>query len=436
MTTATATPTVMATPTTTHPTTLMSTSDALITFSDHILHQIDNLQKVEYNKKGRKYRFVNNTFQRIRQEDKHLIIYPEDLNEKLSFYSAFTILYNIGEGEILQQFPSFCCTILSLALELEKNKWYEVENSSIIHFKNAKYDPRDLKDLADDYIQCHPIENHHIEWGVNLMIASKLNFLHTDHHIGTKLEGYYMKYFIESYYGEEALLSHDVLVALKSCVHWGNIKGILYKLDVPNIKIDDELKKCFDYFPDPMEELKLNVYDRYPSGTSKYSLIRKSIDILADWEFSKLIPTTTNIELDWLYNLCHEIETNPIKYHLRSKTKDLCVDPINLSELNMKFGPAINQLLNYISLIINIFNNTGGEFLLQNSKIPKLTPDLINQNLNLYNKLIQINEQIEIYLSKNWDVDDIIIRLDSGDSKNSLFTKVMEMRQKYIDDYE
>ena len=89
----------MATPTTTHPTTLMSTSDALITFSDHILHQIDNLQKVEYNKKGRKYRFVNNTFQRIRQEDKHLIIYPEDLNEKLSFYSAFTILYNIGEGE-------------------------------------------------------------------------------------------------------------------------------------------------------------------------------------------------------------------------------------------------------------------------------------------------------------------------------------------------
>ena len=72
----------------------------------------------------------------------------------------------------------------------------------------------------------------------------------------------------------------------------------------------------------------------------------------------------------------------------------------------------------------------------QNSKIPKLTPDLINQNLNLYNKLIQINEQIEIYLSKNWDVDDIIIRLDSGDSKNSLFTKVMEMRQKYIDDYE
>ena len=57
----------------------------------------------------------------------------------------------------------FVRTILSLALELE-NKWYEEKFQLFI--LNAKYDPRDLKDLADDYIQCHPIENHHIEWGL------------------------------------------------------------------------------------------------------------------------------------------------------------------------------------------------------------------------------------------------------------------------------
>ena len=55
---------------------------------------------------------------------------------------------------------------IKFSIRIRENKWYEVENSSIIHFKNAKYDPRDLKDLADDYIQCHPIENHHIEWGL------------------------------------------------------------------------------------------------------------------------------------------------------------------------------------------------------------------------------------------------------------------------------
>ncbi|EER31323.1 conserved hypothetical protein [Candida tropicalis MYA-3404] len=403
---------------------LVSTSDALIAFSDHILEQIDGLQKVEYNKKGRKYRFVNNTFQRIRQEDKHLIIYPENLEEKLSFYSAFTILYNIGE--ILNQFPDFCCTILGLAQELEKNKWYEPENSSIIHLKNAKYDPRDLKDLADEYITENPINDNHVSMGLNLMIASKLNFLHTDHHIGTKLEGHYMKYFIESYFGEDALLSHDVLIALKSCVHWGNIKGILYKLDVPNIKIDDELRSSFDKFPDPMEELKINVYDRYPSGTSKYSLVKKSLEILSDWSFSKLVPC--DLDLDWLFEVCNDIETNPIKYHLRSQTKDLCENPVNLSELNMKYGKLIKKVLEYVSLIINIFEDTGGEFLMQNSKIPKLTPELIKQYNGLYNKLIDTHEQIDNYLNKNWDDDDIIARL--GECKNSLYIAV----NKYYDE--
>ena len=69
--------------------------------------------------------------------------------------------------------------------------------------------------MADEYITENPINDNHVSMGLNLMIASKLNFLHTDHHIGTKLEGHYMKYFIESYFGEDALLSHDVLIALK-----------------------------------------------------------------------------------------------------------------------------------------------------------------------------------------------------------------------------
>ncbi|EMG47301.1 hypothetical protein SBY92_002794 [Candida maltosa Xu316] len=400
--------------------TLVTPSEALIIYSDHILHQIDNLQKVEYNKKGRKYRFVNNTFQRIRQEDKHLIIYPEDLSEKLSFYSAFSILYNINDGDILSQFPSFCSTILGLALKLEENQWYEPENSSIIHLRHSKYDPRDLKDLADEYLAENPIDEKHILMGLNLLMASKLNFLHTDHHIGTKLEGYYMKYFIELYFGQEALVSNDVLIALKSCVHWGNIKGVLYKLSVPNIKIDDELKSNFSNFPDPIEELKRNVYDRYPSGTSKYSLIKKSLEILREWEFARLIPCT--LDISWLVDLCHDIESNPIKYHLRSKAKDLCSDPVNLSELNMKYGHAIKEILNYISLIINVFENTGADFLLQNSKIPKLTPDLIKQYHGLYTNLIAINESIQTYLEKSWIAEDIVIRL--GECKNSLYNAV------------
>ncbi|KAK6458395.1 uncharacterized protein RJT20DRAFT_31372 [Scheffersomyces xylosifermentans] len=421
---------------------MVSSSEALIAVADNILNSIADLNKVEYNKKGRKYRFVNNNFQRIREEDKHLIICPEDPSLNLSSISAFYILYNINNGEILQQFPDFCLSIIGVARKLEMEKWNEVENSSVVHYNNARFDPMVIKDLALSYLEDYEIQPRHIEMGLNLMLCAKLNFLHTDHHIGTKLEGYYMKHYVQDYYGPEALESSDVLVALKSFVHWGNIKGFLYKLDVPNINVSQELIDNFASFPEPSAELKASVYDRYPSGTSKYSLIRKSIDILGDWKYSKLIPFPTSEEYDlsWLYALCHDIETDPIRYHLRSVAKGMCLEPVNLTELTNTHSHQVKSLLELISLIINIFHDTGGEFLLQNSKIPKLTNKLIESNKELYQTLLGVCDGIDNYEEKDWDSDDIVIRLggedDDGEHKHTLFNVVMDMRQKYIDDYE
>jgi hypothetical protein len=423
---------------------MVSTSDALIAISDSILNSINELNKLEYNKKGRKYRFVNNTFQRIREEDKHLVICPEDLLQKLSIISSFYILYNINNGEIFDKYPDFCLSIIGVAHKLEVETWYEEENSSVIHLKNAKYNPLPIKDMALDFVLNNPIQPRHIEMGLNMLICSKLNFLHTDHHIGTKVEGHYMKHFIIEYFGEELLSSPDILVALKSFVHWGNIKGILYKLDVPHVNIDDKLANSFVSFPEPMEELKLSVYDRYPSGTSKYSLIRKSIDILGDWQYSQLIPypqiesgeSDDDFNLQWLYELCHDIEHDPIKYHLRSASKGLCTEPVNLTELSSQHHNLIKSLLNLISIIINLFDETGGEFLLQNSKIPKLTNELIAKYHDYYDKLEKIQQSITGYEAKGWSPEDIVIRLKTANGEASLFDKVMEMREKYIDDYE
>ena len=417
---------------TTHTSTSTSTSDALIQYSDHILASIDNLLKVEYNKKGRKYRFVNNAFQRIRQEDKHLIICPEQLDLRLSFYSAFLILYNIGQGEILHQFPDFCCTILGLASKLELEHWYEEENSSILHLKNSKIDPRELiQEEADNFIQHHPITDKHITQGVNLLICSKLNFLHTDHHVGTKLEGVYLRNYIEEYFGQEALLSHDVLIALKSCVHWGNIRGVLYKLGVPHIKTTPELISRFASFPEPNDELKQNVYERYPSGTSKYSLLKKAMDILCEYRYARLIKLDTNIfHIEWLYDLCRDIESNPIRYHLRAKTKQLCsMEPVNLSELTMKYSKSSQKLFQYIALIINVFSTQEMQFLMQNSKIPKLNQELIDAHPIFYKSLVDLSKKIEVYELKQWDTGDIIARLQqeiNWSTKDSLYSQVME----------
>lgn len=417
--------------------TMVLSSEALIALLNLILNLIGDLNKLEYNKKGRKYRFVNNNFQRIREEDKHLVICPEDLDAQLAVTLSFYILYNIDDGELLRRYPDFCLLIIGCAREIEAHGWYEEENSSVVHLKNAKYNPTEVRGPALDYVRLNPIEQRHIDMGLVLLTCAKLNFLHTDHHIGTKVEGFHMKHFIREYFGEDVLALPQVLVALKSFVHWGNIRGILYKLEVPNVKTTPELVKLFYLFPDPLEDLKLSVFDRYPSGTLKYSLIRKLVDVLGDWKYSLLIPFPEdfNFELDWLYDLCHNIEKDPIKYHLRSLTKMLCDNPVNLGELLLRFSKQISALLDLILMIIHTFEDTGGDFLLQNSKIPKLTPELIGRNAKYYQQIQKIYENVYSYEEKGWDTDDIVLRLNTLDSP-SLFLKVMAMRDKYSDDYE
>lgn len=418
--------------------TKVSSSDALIALLNLILNLVGELNKLEYNKKGRKYRFVNNNFQRIREEDKHLVICLEDALAQLATLLAFYILYNIDAGELLRHYRDFCLAIIGCAREIEANGWYEEENSLVVHVSNAKYNPTVVKAAALDYID-GAIEQRHIDMGLNLMMCAKLNFLHTDHHIGTKVEGFYMKQFIKDFFGEELLALPQVLVALKLFVHWGNIRGILYKLEVPNIKTTPQIVTLFSRFPEPMEELKLSVYDRYPLGTSKYLLIRKLIDVLGDWKYLPLIeyPTDYNFDLDWLYQLCHDIEKDPIKYHLRSLTKNLCDNPVNLGELLSRYLKHILALLDFISMIIHTFEETGGDFLLQNSKIPKLLPELVARHPALYEQVKKVHQQVLLYEDKGWEADDIVLRLNLGDaSKSSLYATVMAMRDKYIDDYE
>lgn len=437
---------------------LVSTSDALIEVADSILNQLTDLEKLEYNKKGRKYRFVNNNFQRIREEDKHLIINPEKLDDYLSVVSAYYILRSIG-GELFEKYSDFCLSVIGVARELEVNGWYE-EGSSVTTAAYAKYNPIEMKEEAMDFFT--KVTDTHITQGLNLLVISKLNFLHTDHHIGTKLEGYYMSQFISDYYGEDSLLCHDILVALKSFVHWGNIKGILYKLEVPNINTDEALIKSFEKFPDPLEDFKVHVYNRYPLGTSKYSLLRKSIDVLADSNFSKLVPypptsaaNTSSLtpptspsesytkidesyfDLEWLYQLCHDIEKNPIKYHLRSGVKSLSAEePVNLSELSNTYSAHIDTILAFISLYMNIFEDTGGNFLLQHSKIPKFNDKLIEKYRSMYDSLEGVSEKVKSYKEKNWDDEDIVLRLESEVNTPSLYDSVMRMRELFKDDYE
>lgn len=399
----------------------MNSSQALIDISDHILNSINNLNQLEYNKNGRKYKFIDNGFQRIIQEDKHLIVNPNDLSMKASIISSYSILNSIDGGRLIRQYEEFCLCIIGVARELELNKWYE--NSNVVDYANNKFSPELVKSSINFG---HKVNSNHLTIGYNLLVASKLNFFHTDHHLGSKLYGFYFIKFIKQYFGEDIMNDNGILIALKSFVHWGSIRLILYKLDVPNVYISDEEYLRFTLFPDPSPELKHEIFVKYPSGTSKFNIIKKCLLHLRQYKFSKIIefPKDSKYDLEWIFKLCKDIESDPIKYHLRSNSKKLTQNPVNLSDVANTFNSEIVHTFNYIAIVFNIFN-------LQIENITKLTripafdsinePDLISKYQDTYDK-------IQFYTIKKWNNDDIILRLNCS---HSLFHKVDELQKKY-----
>lgn len=413
----------------------MSTADALIAVASTILSRAEGLLKVEINKKGRKFKYINDAFQRVQEEDKHLIIHPLDLEEGLSTILAYVILQSIDEL-LFEKFPDVCLTVVGAAGQIEKNGWYEEEHSSVIPYKQLKFTyTAELRKEAMEFAKL--VTEKHLHQAQVLLYCAKLSFLHTDHHIGNKLDDPYSREYVEEFFGEDAVQLAEVILALKSFVHWANIKGILWKLKVPNLDIDEALKKKFSSYPDPPADLLEVVNKRYPSGTSKYSLIRKLLDILADYTYSKLIPFPEGPEYDlhWIFDLCHKIESDPIKYHLRASLKRLCSNPVNLNDLSKDHKSQVQTLLSVVSLVLNVFRVEEGEALLLNSKIPQFCDELIDEYEDYYQKLVDVLTKIDEYIEKGWGPDDIVLRLYNSNTRN-IHDEVNRMRDAFAEDYE
>ena len=109
---------------------MLTTSDALIAVADSILGNISQLGSVEITKKRRRYKFINNTFQRIQKEDKHLIINPDEPDKGFAVLLAYRILESVSP-DIFSCHKDLCLVIIGVARELERNGWCEEENSII-----------------------------------------------------------------------------------------------------------------------------------------------------------------------------------------------------------------------------------------------------------------------------------------------------------------
>lgn len=402
-------------------------SDAIVDVADFILANVASLSTTEISKRGRKYRFVNNSFQRVREEDKHLVVYPEKMHDHVSVVLAYNILSGIL-SDIFNTHKDLCLIVIGVARALEEHHWYEEENSSVVHY--AVLQSSVDFSLAEQALAfAENVTPDHLEQGYNLLYCSKLNFLHTDHHVGSKLEGHFMREYVARYFGDDALELPIILSALKSFSHWAHIKGLLYKLGVPYMDVDEGFKLRFASFPDPPEELAEHVHDRFPSGTSKYALACKALDHLAQFKYARLIPypQTANCDPRWLYDLCEDIHRDPAKYHLRSKAKKLSPTPANLQELSHSRREHLHALYLVVSLVLSVFPEIGGEYFLQNSKFPPVSDELISIYPEYYESLQEVAQEVSQYEDKGWNVDDILLRVHKG-HVNSWYDEVEKAR--------
>ncbi|ODV96917.1 hypothetical protein PACTADRAFT_48707 [Pachysolen tannophilus NRRL Y-2460] len=402
----------------------------LINVAEQILQDSEKYgnNKLQYTKNGRVYRLINHEgFERIKEDHKFLIITRDyNFKENLSLISSYYILKKIDENsksegdddDLFAKHRDLCLSIVGAAREIELNRWYD-PNTCVTTKDEASYDPEGMVEEALKFSK--DITKNHINNGLLLLCASKINFFHTDHTASKKIEGICLRNLVLSLYGEKALNSEKIYNAIRCFAHWGSIRGILYKLELKSLYVDSDLQNNFRNFPNPPEYLKQQLYIRYPAGTSKYSLAKKAIEMISNSLYGKLIPIQTDMK--WLFQLCNDIEKEPARYHLRSSTKNLSKNPVILSKLEKP-----DQILKICACIINGSNGFIGKKLMTSSKLPKRQTI---KNDNIYIKSKNLTSHISKYYAQGLD-DDKILEIMGGKVNNCIYDKVKAATQSIL----
>jgi hypothetical protein len=408
---------------------LKDISNHLVAVCDAIIEdQQNSLQKSnqnQYSKNGKKYKLTSEgTFIRVQGENKHLIVSESYENFKLNYsiLSSFHILQSCGT--ILQDYTKLSLAIIFTSREIELNKWYD-ETSKVCSIENSSYDPLSIEDEALNYISNidSDLRSELILLGTMILTATKINFFQTDHNVTSpNLEGYALRRIISENCGDNALSSIDVYNALRAFSHWCSIRGIFYKLSLPYLQIDNSLIHKFKSFPNIPNWIKDTVHGRYPAGCSKLALVKKSLFIIANSIYGRLIETPKNLNLISLLKLCNEIESDPLRYHIRSGTLTLSTNPP--LEINKLFTNS-NQWIEFCSCIFQAIGNYRLPYenkLLVSNKILKINKvkdkPLFQDTVILVSKIKNL-EHIHGYNIS----DEKLIQLLGGSVQNSLYSK-------------
>lgn len=376
----------------------------------------------EYSKNGKKYKLTSDgNFIRVQGEDKHLIVSDSYENFKLNYsiLSSYYILKNCGN--ILSDYKKLSLAIIFTSREIELNKWYD-ESSKIASIENSSYDPNDYQVDAINYISnIDPdTRNQYIQLGCMLLTTTKINFFQTDHNVTSPtLEGYALRRIITENCGDSALTSIDVYNALRAFSHWCSIKGVFHILQLPNLQIDNLLIHNFKSFPTMPLWLRDSVYGRYPAGCSKIALVKKSLHVIANSIYGDLIQLPKQLDLSSLLHLCNDIESDPLRYHIRSGSLMLSIKPhLEVSKLFINS----NLWLEFVSCILQAVGSYHMAYenkIIGSNKILKINKikdkPMYRRTCSLVNKMKSIEQS-----NNNPISDDKLLALLGGQVKNSL----------------
>lgn len=414
---------------------LRDISDNLVSICDAI---IEDQQQVllksnvkEYSKNGKKYKLTSDgNFIRVQGENKHLIVSEsyEDFKCNYSILSSYYILANCGT--ILNDFNKLSLAIIFTSREIELNKWYD-ESSKICSIENSCYDPLSVEDDALSYISNidSDMRFHLINLGTSILTATKINFFQTDHNVTSPtLEGYALRTIMSENFGENSLTSVDVYNALRAFSHWCSVRGVLYKLGLPNLKIDSALVQKFKSFPEIPSWIGESVHCRYPAGCSKIALIKKSLVVLSTSVYGKLIESPHALNIKQLLSLCNQIENDPLRYHIRNASLKLSTNPY--LEVGKLFTDS-NKWIEYISCLLHAINNHRLPYenkLLVSNKILKINKikdkKLFKQTFDLVARMKTVEKMHGSNVS-----DGKLIDLMGGPVRNSLFMACQPQRE-------
>lgn len=316
---------------------------------------------------------------RPNQSHKHLMVNKNfNYRNRISVLSAYYILSQIGR--VVVDYPDLCLCIIGAAREIEMNRWF---NEKCVTAEDAT--SIDLMPLRNDAITyASKIKQGHVITGLEILVASKINFFHTDHHVGKpELEGESLRSIVVKSFGEEALFSDDVYNSIRAFVHWADTRGILYKLGCKGMTVDVNLIHDFRNFPEPSADLKLCLSKRYPAGVSRFGVVKKCMKLIAMSPLGQLLSVPKSGKLDKISRICEMIEAEPAKFHLRSYFS-LKTLPYDSSQI-----PSVDGFIEVLSAVIH-----GAQNLIDRGtlNLPEASGDcFIYKQTKLLVKIIQHN---------------------------------------------